>query len=80
MTLPGLTAKPSSRVTSQFPDIDCVFINAGLQLPTDFTSSQTVDLTAYHQMMHVNYTAAVTLASAFLPFLSEKTTATGLIL
>ncbi|KAJ5668328.1 uncharacterized protein N7477_006898 [Penicillium maclennaniae] len=69
----------AAEITNQSPDIDCVFINAGFQLPSDFTSPQTVDLPAYHQIMHVNYTAAVTLATAFLPFLSEKTTATGLI-
>ncbi|GIK03794.1 hypothetical protein Aspvir_007868 [Aspergillus viridinutans] len=68
-----------AEVTAQSPDIDCVFINAGFQLPSDFSSPQTVDLAAYHQIMHVNYTAAVTLATAFLPFLSGKTTATSLI-
>ncbi|PWY65406.1 oxidoreductase [Aspergillus eucalypticola CBS 122712] len=66
-------------VTRQHPDIDCVFINAGFQRMTDFTSPETVDLVTYHQIMHVNYTAAVTLATAFLPFLSGRSTATGLI-
>ncbi|KAF9890681.1 hypothetical protein FE257_005547 [Aspergillus nanangensis] len=69
-----------TKVTGEYPDIDCVFINAGFQRATDFTSPQTVDLPMYHQIMHVNYTAAVTLANTFLPFLSGKTTATGLIL
>ncbi|KAF7161693.1 hypothetical protein CNMCM5623_007180 [Aspergillus felis] len=65
-----------AEVTTQSPDIDCVFFNAGFQLPSDFSSPETIDLAAYHQIMHVNYTAAVTLATAFLPFLSGKTTAT----
>ncbi|KAJ5651508.1 oxidoreductase [Penicillium longicatenatum] len=68
-----------AEVTSQYPDIDCVFINAGLQRTTDFTSPQTVDLDVLNQIMHVNYTAAVTLATAFLPYLSGKTTATSLV-
>lgn len=67
-------------VTSQYPDIDSVFINAGVQQATDFTSPETVDLTAFHQQMHVNYVAAVSLVHAFLPFLSGKTTPTSLIL
>ncbi|KAJ5119761.1 hypothetical protein N7448_010430 [Penicillium atrosanguineum] len=68
-----------AEVASQFPDIDCVFINAGFQLQSDFSSPQTIDLAAYHQIMHVNYTAAVTLATAFLPFLSGKATPTSLV-
>ncbi|KAF9882767.1 hypothetical protein FE257_005302 [Aspergillus nanangensis] len=67
------------QVTSEYPDIDCVFINAGFQRATDFTSPETVDLPTYHQIMHVNYTAAMTLANIFLPFLSGKTTATDLV-
>ena len=47
---------------------------------TDFTSPESVDLPMYDQIMHVNYTAAVSLATAFLPFLSSKKTATSLIL
>lgn len=47
---------------------------------TDFTSPQSVDLDVFNQIMHVNYTAAVTLATAFLPYLSGKTTATSLVL
>lgn len=46
---------------------------------TDFTSPESVDLPMYDQIMHVNYTAAVSLATAFLPFLSSKKTATSLI-
>ncbi|KAJ5522678.1 oxidoreductase [Penicillium frequentans] len=68
-----------AQITSQYPDIDCVFINAGLQRTTDFTSPQTVDLDVFNSIMHVNYTAAVTLATAFLPYLSGKTTPTSLV-
>lgn len=67
-------------MTSQYPDIDSVFINAGVQQSTDFTSPESVDLTAFHQQMHVNYTAGVSLVHAFLPFLLEKKTPTSLIL
>ncbi|KAJ6086333.1 oxidoreductase [Penicillium sp. IBT 16267x] len=68
-----------TEVTSQYPDIDCVFINAGFQRTTDFTSPQTIDMDTFNQIMHVNFTAAVTLATAFLPYLSGKKAATSLV-
>ena len=67
-------------MTSQYPDIDSVFINAGIQQASDFASPKAGDLTAVHQQMHVNFMAAVSLVHAFLPFLSAKTTPTSLIL
>jgi short-subunit dehydrogenase involved in D-alanine esterification of teichoic acids len=67
-------------VTKQYPDIDCVFINAGLQRPSDFASPETVNLAEFHQQMHINYTAAVSLVHAFLPFLLAKTGPTSVIL
>ncbi|PYH43105.1 oxidoreductase, short-chain dehydrogenase/reductase family [Aspergillus saccharolyticus JOP 1030-1] len=66
-------------VTRRYPNIDCVFINAGFQRATDFTSADSVDLSIYNQIMHINYTAAVSLATAFLPFLSGKENATSII-
>ncbi|AEO69900.1 f18c9466-59c1-4a6e-891b-15973c221a81 [Thermothielavioides terrestris] len=68
-------------VTKQYPDIDSVFINAGVQRPADFSSPASVDLKEFHEQMHTNYAAAVSLAHAFLPFLLEKgeTTPTSLI-
>ncbi|KAL2022919.1 hypothetical protein VTK56DRAFT_4134 [Thermocarpiscus australiensis] len=59
-------------VTKQYPDIDSVFINAGLQRSHDFSSPGSVDLKEFHEQMHTNYVAAVSLVHAFLPFLSEK--------
>ncbi|KAL4810971.1 hypothetical protein BDV18DRAFT_155585 [Aspergillus unguis] len=57
-------------ITAKYPGIDSVWINAGFQRPHDFTGDW--DLQAFNEEMHTNFTAAVSLVHAFLPFLKEK--------
>ncbi|MCJ1240406.1 hypothetical protein MMC14_008408 [Varicellaria rhodocarpa] len=37
------------KVTSAYPDLDCIFLNAGVQAVYDFTKPSQVDLSAFHQ-------------------------------
>ena len=36
-----------TRVTQIYPDIDCVFLNAGVQRPHDFSKPEKMDLQAF---------------------------------
>lgn len=67
-------------LTSKYPDIDCVFLNAGVQNQYDFGKPAQVDLAKFQSEMHVNFTSMVVLTHAFLPFLMGKSSQTGLIL
>jgi short-subunit dehydrogenase involved in D-alanine esterification of teichoic acids len=61
------------------PDIDCVFLNAGVQRSWDFSRPETVDLKEYNKEVDVNYISFVALTHAFLPFLISKSLPTSLI-
>lgn len=66
-------------VTSKNPDLDCVFLNAGIQGVYDFTKPSQVDLDAFHKEISVNFTSFVNLSTAFLPFLQAKKTPTSIV-
>ena len=66
-------------VTSKNPDLDCVFLNAGVQGVYDFTKPDRVDLEAFHKEVSVNFTSFVNISTAFLPFLQAKTTQTSIV-
>jgi short-subunit dehydrogenase involved in D-alanine esterification of teichoic acids len=68
------------RVTQTYPDIDCLFLNAGVQGSYDFSEPEKVDLKAFFAEFNLNFTSLVTLTHAFLPFLQSKKTQTSLIL
>ncbi|KAF5863687.1 hypothetical protein ETB97_009620 [Aspergillus alliaceus] len=60
-------------VFTTYPDIDCVFLNAGVQRRYNLTSQETFDLASFQNEVHVNFTSIVALAHAFLPYLTAKT-------
>ena len=67
-------------VTSKNPDIDCVYLNAGIQGVYDFSKPKQVDLAAFHREMSVNFTSFVNLTTIFLPFLQSKPSPTSIVL
>ena len=67
------------RITDDYPDLDCVFLNAGVQISVNLAEPQTVDLAVFHLGMSVNFLSFVDLTIKFLPFLMSKGTDTGLI-
>jgi short-subunit dehydrogenase involved in D-alanine esterification of teichoic acids len=67
-------------VMGKSPDIDCVFLNAGIQGVYDFAHQEKVDLAKFFVEINTNFTSSVALAYAFLPFLRKENTPTGLIL
>ncbi|KAL8821284.1 MAG: hypothetical protein Q9223_000657 [Gallowayella weberi] len=66
-------------ITKTYPDIDCVFLNAGIQGLYDLTKPDQIDLAAFHHEMNVNFTSFVNISLAFLPFLQSKQSPTSII-
>jgi short-subunit dehydrogenase involved in D-alanine esterification of teichoic acids len=61
------------------PDIDCVFLNAGVQNRYIFADSSSFDLLKFNNEMTVNFTSVVALTHAFLPHLLKKEGKRGFI-
>ncbi|KAL8839736.1 MAG: hypothetical protein Q9170_001607 [Blastenia crenularia] len=68
-----------SNITISYPDLDCVFLNAGVQGVYDFTKPDQIDLAAFHKEMDVNFTSFVNISMAFLPLLQSKHLPTSII-
>ncbi|KAL5050984.1 hypothetical protein BDW71DRAFT_194090 [Aspergillus fruticulosus] len=69
----------ASEVLADHPDIDCIFINSGIQRPFDFSNPDTVDLSIFDQELITNYTSAVCLTKSFIPHLQAQAKQTALV-
>ena len=67
-------------VTTSYPDLDCVYLNAGVQGAYDFAKPGQVDLERFHDEMNINYTCLVNITTAFLPFLQAKASPASVVL
>jgi short-subunit dehydrogenase involved in D-alanine esterification of teichoic acids len=67
-------------ITTKHSDLDCLFLNAGIQATYDLTKPTQVDLSAFHNEVSVNFTSFVNLSLAFLPFLQSKQYPTSIVL
>ena len=67
------------RTTSKYPDIDCVYLNAGVQYPINLSKPAEVDRKAFEREIRVNYLAFVHLTLEFLPFLENRATKSTII-
>ncbi|KAF4636764.1 hypothetical protein G7Y89_g1319 [Cudoniella acicularis] len=61
------------------PDIDCIFLNAGIQNPYDWSKPAELDLKGFLNEIKVNFTSFVALTHAFLPLLLDKKSQTSII-
>ncbi|KAJ5892107.1 uncharacterized protein N7473_008335 [Penicillium subrubescens] len=68
----------ASEIIAENSDLDCVFVNSGIQRPFDFSKPESVDLDIFDQELVTNYTAAVRLAKTFIPHLQKQPTQTAL--
>ncbi|GKT42998.1 putative oxidoreductase DltE [Colletotrichum spaethianum] len=68
------------KVVTEHVDLDCVFLNSGVQSPTRLSRAAEFDLAKFHEEMNVNFTSLVNLMMKFLPHLQAKTIPTGLII
>lgn len=67
-------------ITKTHTDLDCVFMNSGIQRGLDFSKPESVDLDAIQTEFTTNYLSYLALTKTFLPFFLSKKTESGLIL
>ncbi|KAF2797527.1 oxidoreductase [Melanomma pulvis-pyrius CBS 109.77] len=68
-----------SSVTTAYPTIDCIFLNAGIQHRYDFAKPSTLDLPRFHHEITTNFLSFVALTHAFMPHLLSCSSPTGII-
>ncbi|KAJ5684208.1 uncharacterized protein N7477_000553 [Penicillium maclennaniae] len=68
----------ASEVVAEDPNLDCVFVNSGIQRPFDFSRPETVNLDVLDEELITNYTSAVRLAKAFIPHLQNRGSETAI--
>lgn len=68
------------RAFTDYPDLDCVFLNAGIQSRPRLSRAAEFDFAGFHNEINVNFTCIVNLSMKFLPRLQAKTEPTGLII
>ena len=78
-SLTNLTSSLSYSVLAKYPDIDCIFLNAGFQRQENFSRPETVDLKVFHEQVHVNFLSFVDLTHAFLPILMKRESKSSII-
>ncbi|KAI4130493.1 MAG: hypothetical protein LQ338_001724 [Usnochroma carphineum] len=69
----------AANITSTYDDLDCVFMNSGIQRSLDFSKPDTVDLDTIQTEYKTNYLSFLALTKAFLPFLQNKQQESSLI-
>ncbi|KAF2163732.1 hypothetical protein M409DRAFT_57226 [Zasmidium cellare ATCC 36951] len=62
----------ASEITSIHPDLDCVFLNAGIQRHLKWQEPEKVDLDLMEKEFTTNYTSYMYFTKAFLPFLQRQ--------
>ncbi|KAK4239142.1 hypothetical protein C8A03DRAFT_32823 [Achaetomium macrosporum] len=75
----GLDAFVES-IVSKYPDLDCVFLNSGVQSQIKLSRPAEVDLDAFHQEVNTNFHRLVDLSIKFLPHLLGKPSPTALVI
>jgi short-subunit dehydrogenase involved in D-alanine esterification of teichoic acids len=63
--------KFASDVTKAHPDLDCVFLNSGIQRMHNFAKPETIKLDAINEEITTNYLSYLHLTTAFMPHLQQ---------
>ncbi|KAN0113069.1 NAD(P)-binding protein [Hyaloscypha variabilis] len=66
-------------VTKDYPTLDSIIINSGIQRSLNFTHPQSIDLSVVDSELTTNYLSPLHLTKAFLPFLQSQSSPTSLI-
>ena len=64
--------KFASEIFNKHPDLDCVFLNSGMQRMMNWVEPEKVDLDALDLEFLTNYTSYMHLTKAFLPYLQKQ--------
>ncbi|KAK8198188.1 hypothetical protein HDK77DRAFT_39279 [Phyllosticta capitalensis] len=59
-------------VLAAHPDLDCLFLNSGIQRGMNFTRPEHINLDTFELELSTNYTSFIHLTVAFLPFFQKK--------
>jgi short-subunit dehydrogenase involved in D-alanine esterification of teichoic acids len=59
-------------IFAKHPDIDCVWMNSGLQRSMNWAEPETIDLDKMDLEINTNYSSVLRLTKAFLPFLQKQ--------
>ncbi|KAL8682003.1 MAG: hypothetical protein Q9224_005399 [Gallowayella concinna] len=62
----------ATNITSTYPDLDCIFMNSGIQRGLDFSKPDTIEMDTIELEFRTNYLSYLALTKAFLPFLQGK--------
>ena len=68
-----------NRVVTEYPDLDCVFLNSGIQSQIRLSRPEETDLAAFHKEVDINFTALVNMSVKFLSHLLKKDYPTSLV-
>ncbi len=66
----------AGKVLTDFPDLNCVFNNAGVQMSVDFSRGEPVNDAALEAEVNTNVLGVARVSSAFIPHLLKQTHAT----
>jgi len=76
VTDPAAVREIARHVAEEFPDLNCVFNNAGVQKHHDFASGEPLDEQAVLDEINTNLLGVIRVATAFLPHLRKHPGAT----
>lgn len=62
----------ASEMFKKHPDIDCVFLNSGVQRNMNWAEPESIDLSNLEMEVLTNYTSYMHLSKAFLPYLQKQ--------
>ncbi|UPL04078.1 hypothetical protein LCI18_015012 [Fusarium solani-melongenae] len=68
------------KIVSTYPDLDCVFLNSGIQSQIHLSRPEEVDLDAFHDEISTNFNRVVDLSVKFLKHLKKKSVPNALII
>ncbi|KAI1416211.1 NAD(P)-binding protein [Hypoxylon sp. FL1857] len=71
----------SKKITTTYPKLDSIFLNAGFQQTVDFTNPASIELPSLDNEVTTNYLSTVHMVTHFLPhFISRSPAPAGIIL
>ncbi len=76
VTDPAAIRDVARRVAQEFPDLNCVINNAGVQKAHDFASDKPLDEQALLEEINTNLVGVIRVTSTFLPILRKNPAAT----
>lgn len=69
---PGSIRRVATEVIEEFPSLNCVFSNAGVQESHDFSAANQLDEQAILEEINTNVLGVIRVAAAFLPHLTKQ--------